>query len=602
MSEHDFDARSIELNKDDQAVFAALTPMLSISVGAWMEQKQRHDHTNDDGEVTEIEMQPSEAGLGHFSLLSERLETMCVVLRNGAVLYLAFPGSNSHHHHPVDPNASVPSVILRRLEPTSFSRSYQGSDGSEDVQDVTAASLLPLDLAFACRVDLRRTSSSAHTEEPTFTHLRGMIGCSNGRVSVFSERGYAFSFAAHDSPVTNVAAIYCHHDEPQSPSCASSHIDDDSPRRRGAVAVGRGPRGVGRQSLMRALQHVGFVTEGLDGQIVIWRRGAGMFEPRVVVQPGLLTRHIAFSVYTPRANHSLLHPYSSAHAGEPAPAPQLRPSMLIRSTSTMQHGIHISSVMDYDTVTRSSVPSSEEYEENADRSRSSRYENVPSSASAVYDKRDLHCWGREADFGSFVHLPGGTLVYTTAMAGNEEYGLVARERQLYAVDYATHEVTLVMTASRKITHIELHRSFATVWSSESGSVYVLQVRPFAVLGRYRSARHRRLLSCSVDPRTLIMTLVGVDNTVEVVRLPESYRDEMSQAPAVAVGKSRKANYESPFSAAPVLDVEPLHRRVNYGDAGERVAKQPMPAIPSEPMGRDYERAMPPARLGVVEPV
>lgn len=47
------------------------------------------------------------------------------------------------------------------------------------------------------------------TEQTSHTYLRGIVGNSYGRVLVFSERGYAFSFSAHDAPVWRAEAIYC---------------------------------------------------------------------------------------------------------------------------------------------------------------------------------------------------------------------------------------------------------------------------------------------------------------------------------------------------------------------------------------------------------
>eukprot|EP00331_Platyophrya_macrostoma_P028800 CAMPEP_0176451192 /NCGR_PEP_ID=MMETSP0127-20121128/27665_1 /TAXON_ID=938130 /ORGANISM="Platyophrya macrostoma, Strain WH" /LENGTH=225 /DNA_ID=CAMNT_0017839151 /DNA_START=24 /DNA_END=698 /DNA_ORIENTATION=+ len=64
----------------------------------------------------------------------------------------------------------------------------------------TCAAMIPLSLLHASR-SLAANSESA-------LPIRGVMGSSNGRVDVFTERGFVFGFFAHDCPVMQVEALF----------------------------------------------------------------------------------------------------------------------------------------------------------------------------------------------------------------------------------------------------------------------------------------------------------------------------------------------------------------------------------------------------------
>lgn len=93
--------------------------------------------------------------------------------------------------------------------------------------------------------------------------LRGVVGGSDGRVNVFSNIGYSFGFAAHQSPVVAAHAIYTLQSHPMTPTISTTPTPCGIP-----CSTHDGWASPSSSSVY--FPTLGFITSAEDGSVFIW--------------------------------------------------------------------------------------------------------------------------------------------------------------------------------------------------------------------------------------------------------------------------------------------------------------------------------------------
>ncbi|KAG5482823.1 hypothetical protein LSCM1_06854 [Leishmania martiniquensis] len=413
-----------------------------------------------------------------------------------------------------------------------------GSSGAE----VTCAALLPLHIAYCCRIPLSEPFSCATAstggpcrggsregKEEDVVYLRGVVGGSDGRVSLFSDSSYTLSFAAHDIPVAQVDAVLlppCTLDRsvPTNASLTTSARCDNST---GAV-VNAAAAAAGeptpatlqkRQELLaHATQRLGLVTSGNDGVVLLWRRLGDSMSPIVVIRPCTFSSHVAYAVHHPSALSALLSaraPHSSREAAIDA-ALACPPSSLLHVNTSCKRVLRVRQLASLSPKPAGASASSTVHHESAE-------EATPTSITAA--------------------LPGSWGATVTAIATHHAVTLVAMGASLLSLLHLdARSAARVWKAEDTITQLVVRDSVALAVCARSGIVHVLTIHPGTgqvVHQRvYHTYNNRAVYHTSLHVESLLMTIVDVCGSTELVQLPA---DVLLQSEAQPLGGDYTSN-------------------------------------------------------------
>lgn len=512
-----------------------------------------------------------------FAVGSARPEALLVVLRSAHVVVF---GLDRPHSSPYEIYRIRPLPTTQQLQAARDASGHHRHNGSSSgggasrsrgrsavaAAEATCASLIPLSISYCCRIVLsaegidrggtpgRRggeetmpqppsspTGGRPAMEEEEEVYLRGLVGSSDGRVSLFSDVAYTLSFAAHETPVTQVDAVLL---PPGSLNTIGSHINLNSNNSSscGGGSSGRaGPTATSRQggstaapsspisqqqqqqrdSLQRAMERLGIVTSGTDGVIMLWRRIEGTMSPVVLLRPSCFARRVSYSVYYPSALSALLSACAPQSRREAAIDAELccPPSCLVHATSQHAHGLRVRQFASLatmalphnslDTVNKSSSS-------NTSHSRNSSMRN-PSAGLADAAERAAPVW-------LSLPMPGSWTAAVTAMAAHHGITLVARETSLFSiVHFNSRAATRIWKAESPITQVVLQDTLALAVCAKSGAVHVLTIHPVTGYGvhqrSYYSYNNRPLHHVNLHEASLTMTLVDECGSTELVQLP-----------------------------------------------------------------------------------
>ncbi|TPP47760.1 hypothetical protein CGC21_1710 [Leishmania donovani] len=449
-----------------------------------------------------------------FAIGSGRADAVIVVLRRGdVVLY----GLDRLHTPPYEKCRIQPLPTTQQLMAArENARRYSNADGAASDgsradasgsgvlagscrvgnggAEATCAALLPLHIAYCCHV----------------VYLRGIVGSSDGRVSLFSDTSYTLSFAAHDIPVAQVDAVLlppCTLD-----GCVSTNASPTTSTR-GVRSMGAGvntyaapsgelasPTSPQRQErLARATQRLGLVTSGNDGVVLLWRRLGDSMSPIVVVRPSTFSSRAAYAVHHPSALSALLSSRAPPSQREAAVDAELScpPSCLLHAATSTSHTLRVRQLSSISPKpTHKSLSSTAR--------RESVEEAAPTSMSTA--------------------LPGSWSATVTAIAAHDSVTLVAMGASLLSlVKLNPRSVARVWKAAESITQLVLVDSVALAVCARSGTVHVLTIHPSTgqvVRQRvYYSYKNRAIHHTSLHVASLLMTLVDVCGSTELVQLP-----------------------------------------------------------------------------------
>ncbi|AYU77456.1 hypothetical protein LdCL_150009400 [Leishmania donovani] len=481
-----------------------------------------------------------------FAIGSGRADAVIVVLRRGdVVLY----GLDRLHTPPYEKCRIRPLPTTQQLMAArENARRYSNADGAASDgsradasgsgvlagscrvgnggAEATCAALLPLHIAYCCRIPLSASFSSAtppaggprrgggggsrDEKDEDVVYLRGIVGSSDGRVSLFSDTSYTLSFAAHDIPVAQVDAVLlppCTLD-----GCVSTNASPTTSTR-GVRSMGAGvntyaapsgelasPTSPQRQErLARATQRLGLVTSGNDGVVLLWRRLGDSMSPIVVVRPSTFSSRAAYAVHHPSALSALLSSRAPPSQREAAVDAELScpPSCLLHAATSTSHTLRVRQLSSISPKpTHKSLSSTAR--------RESVEEAAPTSMSTA--------------------LPGSWSATVTAIAAHDSVTLVAMGASLLSlVKLNPRSVARVWKAAESITQLVLVDSVALAVCARSGTVHVLTIHPSTgqvVRQRvYYSYKNRAIHHTSLHVASLLMTLVDVCGSTELVQLP-----------------------------------------------------------------------------------
>ncbi|AIN96766.1 hypothetical protein LPMP_150430 [Leishmania panamensis] len=459
-----------------------------------------------------------------FAVGSARADAVIVVLRRGhVVLY----GLDQVHTPPYEKYRMRPLPTTQQL---MAARETARSSGNIAVSDsagnggaeATCAALLPLHIAYCCRIPLSASFSSAtvpadgthrsgsREKDEDFVYLRGIVGNSDGRVSLFSDTSYTMSFAAHETPVARVDAVLlppCTLDEDASMNpgpTTSTHRASSTGAGANTNAAASGEpmfsTSLQRQErLTRATQRLGLVTSGSDGVVFLWRRLGDSMSPIVIVRPSLFSRHVAYAVHHPSALSVLLSARASLSPPEAAIDAELScpPSCLLHAAASVSRTLRVRQLASLaPKATRTTLSSTAR--------RESVEEVAPTSMS--------------------VTLPGSWPATVTAIATHHSVTLVAMGASLFSlVHMDARSSTCVWKSDDIITQLILRDSVALAVCARSGAVHVLTIHPTtgkAVHQRaYNSYKSRVIHHTSLHAASLLMSIVDVCGSAEIVQLP-----------------------------------------------------------------------------------
>lgn len=482
---------------DERVAFASVCPLYTdftkSSAGVSVTSSQVPD------ESSPISGVPGSSTSLAFSLLYARPRAVVAVLRSREVVWYSLEDpqrlrevrrirplpviSQSQRKHP---HRRVKGGLLKK-EPTSFS-------------------LIPLEISL---LDPLIADGNAKEEEASAepsqqgSHtgagarlLRGVIGGSDGRVSVFSESGYVFSFAAHCSPVTAAHAVTSHTRTASTLFAADADSQapgdgtEDGEPRHAAISPGR--------TFSEAPLSLGFVTCGRDGSVYVWRQGCGVFKPtRLLEEKALFTRSSAFTVYSPSAANYVLSPAAGWFS-------EALPSAVLLHATTASLDI---------------------------RNLSQPPEEAPHLSFALPPSPPPSLLVRQGHVRASLQMlltnDGGT----SAVGTNGTYALVARDFSIYRVDLhaaplpadsgeATHHI---MASPYLVTEIVLKDEVALLSAGPAGVVHLISpTLPAAVLLlSYHSYHHRPLRHVSFCEELALMVLVDSAGSTELICYPET---------------------------------------------------------------------------------
>eukprot|EP00796_Vickermania_ingenoplastis_P000978 gene978-573_t len=427
-----------------------------------------------------------------FSALHPQLDGLVAVLRTQEVIFFSMRETGG----PKELRRFKP---MPAISPAQRREKTKRKGGGVVQREVTAFCLVPLDVA----VRVRSSSSSAAALPGPSSLLRGVVGTSDGRVSAFTEYGYAFSFTAHHSPIAAAHAIY----NPVGAAAAAAEEEEGrpssrsrSPPRRAVnqVHVTLDPTHASHRNAdvystsTRAaaaaagpFAALGFVTVGRDGSVCVWRKAEGLvFRPRRLMgERPLFSRCSAFSLYSPP-----LVPHSAT--GFLAPSPVL----LHATTEYFSVWPAIPTASDRRRVYPDTYP-------------------IPPSG---YDR-----W--HYDLPALVTNDGGT----AAVCSNGVYALVARDYNIYRVNAVSDaKPTPIMVTLHPITAIDMGEHLAVLAALAYGVVLI--IRPdessAVLLCEYTSYKGRPLRHVALHECAATMILVDNLGSVELVVLPRAYME------------------------------------------------------------------------------
>ena len=345
---------------------------------------------------------------------------------------------------------------LFQFDPGDGPRKPRCADEAGDGVVATCASLIPLDVAFACCVadSLRREEVSPHADEAvdsTHTLFRGVIGSSNGRIDVFTESSFAFGFAAHDCPVAYVSALYfdggVQREESSDLSVSLASVPQSSvvSRTRGVSAT---------------MQRLGFLSMGLNGVAFVWKRDGASYARSKFVEPGLFSKCHAITTCQP--TRSLFVSCTSAFV-EP------HCTLIFTGGNGFERSVRLSSCSAVDPV--------------------------------------------EPD----VQLEG-LFSRTTAIAASDHMCIVARERVIFRVDYRQRCCDRLMTTHSAVHQLELQLPIGAC-GCKSGKIYIFSVQSGSVFGTFYTYSRLPVISIRIHLLSATLLVVDEAGAAEVVDLP-----------------------------------------------------------------------------------
>ncbi|KAG5482669.1 hypothetical protein CUR178_06706 [Leishmania enriettii] len=394
-----------------------------------------------------------------------------------------------------------------------------GDGGAE----ATCAALLPLHITYCCRIPLSESFSCGATsaggqrrggpreeKDEDVVYLRGIVGGSDGRVSLFSDTSYTLSFAAHEISVAQVDAVLlppCTLDR-SSPtnanSTTSTRCDSSIGAAANAAAAASGEptslTSLQRQDrLALATQRLGLVTSGSDGVLLLWRRLGDSMSPIVVVRPSTFSSHVAYAVHHPSALSALFSARAPLGAQKAAVDAELScpPSSLLHTTTSGRRMLRVRQF-----ASLSPKPT------HACMSSTVRPECVEEVAPTSMD----------------AALPGSWSTAVTAIATHDCVTLIAMGASLLSLlRFDAQSAARVWKAQDTITRLVLQDSVALAVCARSGTVHVLTIHPGTgkvVHQRdYNTYSNRPVYHASLHVASLLIIIVDVCGSTELVQLP-----------------------------------------------------------------------------------
>lgn len=479
--------------------------------------------------------------------------------------------SNSQHHH-------------HRQGSGGSGRRGGGGEASVSTASATCASLIPLPISYCCRIvvaaegrgvnsyngragreevaAVAASSSRAgafagvmdREEEEEEIYLRGLVGSSDGRVSLFSDVAYTLSFAAHETAVAQVDAVLLppsslntvgsrytdgtaagsSSSRPGSPTswarqCSTSAAGPSPSSPTNARQPPQQPQPQPRQDpLQCAMERLGIVTSGMDGVILLWRRLDGAMSPVLLLRPTSFARRVPYAVLYPSALSALLS--ASAPPSRRAAAIDAElccpPSCLLHATSQHAHGLRVrqfapSCPAAVQTSTGRWVGGGSG---GSPHSNSEHYSVRGSGAAAAAAGGVVEAAERAAPTWLSLPMPGSWTAAVTAMAAHHNISLIAREATLFSVVHLdSRAATRIWKAESSITQLVLQDTLALAVCAKSGAVHVLTIHPVTGQGVHQrvfySYKSRPIHHVSLHEASLLMTIVDVCGSTELVQLP-----------------------------------------------------------------------------------
>lgn len=471
--------------------------------------------------------------------------------------------------------------------------------------EAVCAALLPMELSYLCRVDSRQRPGDSGAAP---VYMRGLVGCRDGRVHVFAESGYVFSFAAHDCPVVAVHAVYSAREpedqqQQQQRATASSAATSVAPVMAGFASVAAGPEPL---SMRRAMRYLGIVTTGKDGTVLVWRQqqSNGAMCPRQLTGASSLHRSVALCVFQPTAPDLLVTILGGCGGVPGGSRTDTRSGAGVGPVSrwaadtaaaaaasgnvpnTLQLAAFVPVITDADASASARARQSSQQQHQQSTGDVSR-EVLPTPQAlfalpGVYRAIRSQClapraMAAEADHGiaralstADVHdytLPNVGLFSTRAIATDGETCVLAYSNKLQAFplgylkplnedgdnileSVADRVKQPVFVAKKKITHVELKGGLCAAACGNNGLLYLLQLPAFVLLGEYRSFDSRPIATISLYPAARLVAVVdGLCGSVEMVQVQQSAMDIAKAASAAATTGAAKA--QATYAAMPI---------------------------------------------------
>jgi hypothetical protein len=481
-----------------------------------------------------------------FAVGSARADALLVVLRSAHVVVF---GLDRPHAPPYELYRICPLPTTQQLQAaremsshklhhhnnnphSNNARSLRGTDGDSAVRlaEATCASLIPLPISYCCRIIVPADGRSHGTtiadeeEEEDEIYLRGVVGSSDGRVSLFSDVAYTLSFAAHETPVAQVNAVLLPPSSLNTIGSISHSNNNNNTRTAGSGGASRpaSPTSQGRQgrpvaslalssrvssshhqqqhqqqrcdNVQLAMERLGIVTSGTDGVILLWRRLEGTMSPVVLLRPSSFARRVPYTIYYPSALSALLSACAPRSSREAAVDAELccPPSCLVHATSQHAHGLRV-------------------------RHFASLAPSGSTCGSAGAAERAAPTW-------LSLPMPGSWISAVTAMATHHNITLVARETSLFSmVRFDSRAATRIWKAESVITQVVLLDTLALAVCAKAGAVHVLSIHPVTGQGVHQrsfySYNNRPIYHVSLHEASLLMCIVDVCGSTELVLLP-----------------------------------------------------------------------------------
>ncbi|KPI84862.1 hypothetical protein ABL78_6090 [Leptomonas seymouri] len=468
-----------------------------------------------------------------FAIGSARADALLVVLRSAHVVVFGLdrPRTPPYVLYRIKPLPTTHQLQFARESAGQQPRDGSGGSAVGDAE-ATCASLMPLSISYCCRIAVpsdgrgrggtggRRSAKGAVGEEQIY--IRGLVGSSDGRVALFSDVAYTFSFAAHETPIAQVDAVLL-------PPCSlnTSSVNNGNPNNANSLG-GRGGPGSHtahrqastaatgsatplqqqqqrRESFRHAMERLGIVTSGADGVILLWRCIDVSMSPIVLLRPSSFARRVSYTMHYPSAYSTLLSATAPRDSREATVDAELccPPSGFVHSTSQHAHGLRVRQFASLDAMPPPLHTSSGPNEQPMDVEEAAQ---------------------RAAPPWLSLPMPGSWTTAVTAIATHNGITLVARETSLFSiVRFDAQSVARILKTDSAITQIVLQDTIALAVCARSGAVHVLTINPVTGHGAhhrtYYSYKNRSILHVSLHEASLLMSIVDVCGSTELVQLP-----------------------------------------------------------------------------------